>query len=394
MNMLRVRTGAILTVVGLLAGCGGGNGTPAVGGKSGSAGAMGLGGAGGLGGATGVAGAAGVGGAGGAVAAGGAAGGSAGTGVAGANGGAGGVTAVGGKGGAGGGSVGGSAGATVAAGGKGGGNGGATAAGGTTGAGGAGNSNKKWGIIIVEQTAQTLTLPAPIGTTSIIASGGQATFGFSAGSDSCPSTTSGDCQVFECAPTTTTTPTPPTYLMAGNVSITGLLTTPLALNWGGIGGTLTSYMSAALPSYLWTASRPATVTVSGSADVPAFTMDLTAPNPIAITSPVVSGTGVSGNTYAISKAGAFNVTWTGGVDGMVSVDLTTGTAQSAQVNIHCYVDASKGMVTIPATFMAKLGASGGFTSGVTSVADKNVGDWLMHFQASTVKDQGTATFTN
>jgi hypothetical protein len=391
MNIAQVRTGAILAVLGLLAGCGGGSSPAASGGKGGGhAGTTGVGGS--VGGATGLGGTTGAAGAqGGAPGLGGAAavGGSAGTGMAGANGGAGGTTAVGGKGGAAAGgttSAGGAGGSTTAAGGKGG-----AAAGGSNGAGGAGAANQKIGIIIVEETAQTLTLPAPVGTTTIIASGGQASFGFSSGGDNCPSTTAGDCQVFECAPTTTTTPT---QLKAGDVTITGLLTTPLPLKWGGISGTLTSYMSDAIASYLWTASRPATVTVTGSADVPAFTMGLTAPNPISITSPAVSGSGVSGNTYTISKAGALNVTWTGGVEGMVTVDLTTGTSASGQVNIHCALDASKGTVTIPANFMAKLGASGGFTAGVTSFADKNVGEWLMHFQASTVKDQGTATFTN
>src|SRR5437016_3576908 len=81
---------------------------------------------------------------------------------------------------------------------------------GGNGAGGAGSANKKIGIVIVEETAQTLTLPAPIGTMTIIASGGQASFGFSAGGDNCPSTTSGDCQVFECAPQATTNSPPPT----------------------------------------------------------------------------------------------------------------------------------------------------------------------------------------
>jgi hypothetical protein len=397
MNISRVRTGAILAVMGLLAGCGGGSSPAASGGKGGGhAGATGMGGA--VGGATGVGGTTGAAGAqggttglGGATALGGSAGGSAGSGVAGVSGGAGGGPATAGKGGTT--PAGGAGGSTPAAGGKGGAAAGGSA-GGANGAGGAGSANKKIGIIIVEETAQTLALPAPVGTTTIIASGGQASFGFTAGGDNCPSMTSGDCQVFECAPQPATTPTPVTQLKAGDVSITGLLTTPLALNWGGISGTLTSYMSAPIASYLWTASRPATVTVTGSADVPAFTMGLTAPNPIAITSPAVSGSEVSGNTYTISKAGALNVTWTGGVDGMVSVDLTTGTAASGQVNIHCSLDASSGMVTVPANFMAKLGASGGFTAGVTSFADKNVGDWLMHFQASTVKDNGAATFTN
>jgi hypothetical protein len=169
------------------------------------------------------------------------------------------------------------------------------------------------------------------------------------------------------------------------------LLSPVTLTYGT--PVATSYMSTPAASYLWTASRPATVTVTGSADVPAFTLGLTAPNPITLTTPL-STLGATGSTYSISKAGALNVVWTGGVEGTVTVDLTTGTAQTTMVTITCAVDASKGMVTIPATFMAKLGASGGFTAGVTSYADKTVGDWLMHFQASTLKDNGAATFSN
>jgi|GEM_PF-2286176 len=394
MSILRVRTGAVLTMLGLVAGCSGG-GTPGTGGKSASAGgANGLAGANGAGGTQGAAG--GNGGAGGAIAtggtaAGGAAGGSAG--AAGSTVGVGGTT-VGSAGGKGGSPLAGAGGSVVGAGGSLGGKGesNASGAGGTpSGAGGVGTRDKKVGIVIVSQSAIVLH-PAPAGAS--VASGAQASFSVSAGTtDDCPTTTSGDCQAVECAPMANPTSSTATQYQAGDVSITGLLQSPLVLTYG-ING-LKSYMSTPTMSYLWTASRLATVTVTGSANVPAFTLGLTAPTPVTLTAPL--GTpGTTGTTYTISKAGPLNVAWTGGVEGSVTVDLISGTTQTgrAQIQIHCSVDASKGMVTVPATFMTKLGASGFFTAGVTSIADKNVGDWLMYFQASTLMDSDSATFTN
>lgn len=40
-----------------------------------------------------------------------------------------------------------------------------------------------------------------------------------------------------------------------------------------------------------------------------------------------------------------------------------------------------------------LGETGSFSAGVTNVTVETVEDWTMQFQASTLKDVGTATFT-
>ncbi|HEX3697970.1 MAG TPA: hypothetical protein VH374_21530 [Polyangia bacterium] len=173
---------------------------------------------------------------------------------------------------------------------------------------------------------------------------------------------------------------------AGNVTVTGLaMDVPLTYH-----ATPGSYISAAYSGYLWTSSHPATVVVTGSADVPAFTLNVTAPNPISVTSPSAQ----SNSTYTISRGSALAVTWTGGVEGMVTVGVSSGTTATGQISISCSVDAATGAVTVPAPFMAKLGATGGFSAGVTNVTNKTIGDWLMHFQAGTSKDEGTATFTN
>jgi hypothetical protein len=219
-----------------------------------------------------------------------------------------------------------------------------------------------------------------------VAGGVGADFGLVTGKTSCTSTTSGDCQLYQCGPSTNPTPQ---LLSAGNITVTGLAADITVMPAAGINGP--TYLSAPYSGFLWTSSRPTTLTVAGSADVPAFTLSSTAPNPISVTAPVAQ-TGSTGLTYAISRGAALAVTWTGGIDGNVTASLTSGTAPS-QVEIICVAAASKGTVTVPASFMSMLGNSGGFSAGVATFVTKNVGDWLMEFEASTIKDEGQATYT-
>jgi hypothetical protein len=241
----------------------------------------------------------------------------------------------------------------------------------------------KIGVIALSETSQTIP-----GLGAIVASGAQATFGFQAGTSACTSTTKGDCQLFVC-PTSSNPTTTPTFLQAGTVTVTGLaMDVPLTLKQGTTGAT---YMSASYSSYLWTSSRAATVEVTGSADVPAFTMNLTAPSPITVTSPLPSST----MTYTISRSSDVVVTWSGGVDGTAQVNLSSNSSGATQsLSITCSVDASKGTVTVPASLMSGFASSGGFVAAVYNSATKNVGDWLMEFQATQQTGAGTVTFTN
>jgi hypothetical protein len=176
---------------------------------------------------------------------------------------------------------------------------------------------------------------------------------------------------------------------AGTVSVTGLaMAVPLNLMQVAAGPT---YMSASYSSYLWTSSPTATLVVSGSADVPAFTMNLTAPSPIAITSPLLG----SAMTYTLSRSTDLVVTWTGGVEGTAQVTLQSeGSGATQALSIQCNVAAAKGTLTVPASLMSGFTGSGSFVAGAFNSAIKSVGDWQMSFQAMHQAALGTANFTN
>jgi hypothetical protein len=76
------------------------------------------------------------------------------------------------------------------------------------------------------------------------------------------------------------------------------------------------------------------------------------------------------------------------------VSLGSDASASSPVSISCTVSAAAGRLTVPASFLSKMGSSGSFSAGVNNYTTKNVGDWLMEFQASDLRAQGTMTFTN
>jgi hypothetical protein len=244
-------------------------------------------------------------------------------------------------------------------------------------------SSGKIGVVILTQSVQTLPV---VGT--FVASGGVAQFGFKSGSSSCTPTTQGACQLYTCTTTSDDNVDPATLVQAGDVTIKGLGADLVLPYMSAQSGYFTSSQG-----YLWTSSKAATVTVSGSAQVPAFSLGVTTPNPITVTSPVAQ-IGSTGATYTISRSGDLAVTWTGGVNGTVNVTLSSSDAPAGSASISCMVDASAGAVTVPGAFMSQLGTTGGFVAGVTSYTSDNVGDWLMLFEASSSSAQGVATFTN
>jgi len=385
-----------LALLGLAAGCGssnGGNGAlTGGGGHGGGAGAVGAAG-GAAGGASGA-----VGGAGGAVAGGGGAGGA-------ITGGGGATGLGGGSAGAAGGApaAGGAAGASVASGGAGGGvtGQGGTAAGGTTassggaggaslGAGGTGGTASgtpaKVAIVIASESTVKADYGLGQGVTTTMAGEGAATFTqtTSPSTNNCPGTTVGPCQVYlNCMASSATT----TVLDGGTVTISGLTGGPLTL--ARISASAGYY---SISSYLWTTPTLATVTVGGTADVPAYTMSVTTPSPITLTAPTSTTYNAAGPIFSVSRTADLVVTWTGGTNGQVSVDLesTSPAAEAA-----CTADASAGTLTIPASILANFGGTTGMGVGVTTVTTKNTGDWLMEFEAQQTPISGsTITFTN
>ena len=63
--------------------------------------------------------------------------------------------------------------------------------------------------------------------------------------------------------------------------------------------------------------------------------------------------------------------------------------------IYCTADASKGTLSVPAAFMKRLtGTPMNFDVSVGDTAWKTVGEWMMSFSASAIRNPGTVTFTD
>jgi hypothetical protein len=142
---------------------------------------------------------------------------------------------------------------------------------------------------------------------------------------------------------------------------------------------------------LWNSSHPVTVAVTGSTDVPAFTIDLVAPHPITLTAPPKQS-----SDYTFSRSTDMVVQWTGGVEGTVDVELSSQNSAGTQVVLeaYCSVAASKGTATVPATLLSKLPASVSISITVINTASKDVGDWSMTFGAAMPALDTTATLSN
>jgi hypothetical protein len=138
---------------------------------------------------------------------------------------------------------------------------------------------------------------------------------------------------------------------------------------------------------MWTESEDVTLTVEGSADVPAFSMPLTLPSPITLTSPV------AGDVLSISKAAGFTATWTGGAEGTVQVSLSSSSTD-ASYSVSCGVDASTGELEIEPDLLADLGAEASVTVGLFTAEIESVEDWTMVFEALDTRYTQTATVTD
>lgn len=246
-------------------------------------------------------------------------------------------------------------------------------------------STQKLGSVIVQEASMSISVAGS--SMTIISSTAVGAFGYTA--SECPaSATVGDCKLFEC-PSSGTSPTL-SYLNAGAVTITGFAS-DLSLSFPAANNT---YMSTPYADWLWTSSRPITLNVTGSADVPAYSLSLTAPNPIVVTSPLPQGVSSSGLlSYTHSRASNLVITWTGGVEGTTSVTLTSEST-TAPALVVCEASATTGTLSVPAAFLAKLSGTAQLTVSVGSLAWKTVGDWTMGFQAAFSKDPGMVTFTD
>lgn len=244
-----------------------------------------------------------------------------------------------------------------------------------------GSSWSKLGTVSMQQASVYMSVAGQ--SMTLLTASAVAAFGLVDGSSVCEKTTLGDCEFSVCP--TTDAGQAGDYLSAGTVTITGLDSAlPLASRTANA-----AYMSSVFSNYLWTTSRPVTVTVTGSPDVPAFTMDTVAPHPIVVTAPIPTPSSPLVD-YSISRATDLAVTWTGGVEGKVIV-----TMGNVSGSLTCTVDATKGTLSVPSALMKKItGTPVNFDVIVHNTAFKAVGEWMMSFGGRTEYNPGTVTFTN
>ena len=252
-----------------------------------------------------------------------------------------------------------------------------------------GSAPQKLGVVILAESSVTMNV-AGLGIMNVISSSATAAFGVTEGASTCETTTSGDCQFMKCSSTSSSAAA--NYLAAGTVTINGLAS-PVSLTLQSSNAYLSTTPYA---TYLWTSSRPLTVVVSGSSDVPAFSLAVTAPNPISLTSPPAQGYASNGfPSYPVSRATDLLVKWTGGIEGTVSVGFSSSdntVNQTTQIN--CSVAASKGTLVVPAAFLAKLSSSADFTVSQNNLTWSTVGDWMMEFSTTIVAAPGVAAFSD
>lgn len=245
---------------------------------------------------------------------------------------------------------------------------------------------QKFGSVILSESSVSMSVAGM--SMTVVSASAVAAFHIDHGNSCVPSITLGGCEYYDCSASQASVTRD--YVFAGTVSIGGLDTAmPLSFN-----SDTKLYMSSAYASYLWTSSRPVTLTVTGSTDIPAFTLATTAPNPIVVTSPLPDGSASTLMAYSASRATDLVVTWSGAVDGEVMVTLGGGSEAEASKQIVCTVGATKGTLSVPASLLRKLGGTTNFGVTVRSLVWKTVGDWVMGFEAYAQRDPGTITFTD
>ena len=157
----------------------------------------------------------------------------------------------------------------------------------------------------------------------------------------CTASTVAGCLLLDCPPADMATATQ--FANVGTIHVTtSLVDVVLSPLLDG------SYQARTSNGPLWpTEGAPVAITGSGG-NFAAFTTTLNGPSAATIVDPLTS----SGLT--LSRSADFNVSWTGGTTGLVTVGLTVGNQQ-----LECAYGVSGGSGVVPAAALAKLSAGTG-----------------------------------
>lgn len=208
----------------------------------------------------------------------------------------------------------------------------------------------------------------------------------------CEVTTEGSCSLSVCdfsgqepapeQPSSTTK-----AVSAGDVTITGL-SEEVVLSSDDMG----SYTPASAMARYWEGGETVVASAPGSDEVPAFSVELTAPSAVSLTAPELDPLG---SPLSVSRAEPFEVAWTDGADGTITVMLTDA-ANDEELSrmITCIVPTSEGGVTIHDSLLADFGDEGAISASISATGNTTVEDWSLSISASATLAAGSVEFTD
>jgi hypothetical protein len=203
-------------------------------------------------------------------------------------------------------------------------------------------------------------------TTTVRTGTASATFAMRTGAASCTEQTLGACTLTTCSGQAQ----PATNLSAGTITVTGaaipITLTPKADK------TYETVLSMTQPLFM----GDETLAASGTgADVPAFSVSVTAPSRPTLTAPAMPA---SGSMLPINRAQAFHATWMNRSPAG-KVYLYFSGPQGSGVSMSCGFDSTALGADVPASTLAMLPAGAGtFSAGVVSSSTTDVGEWRIY----------------
>jgi hypothetical protein len=181
----------------------------------------------------------------------------------------------------------------------------------------------------------------------------------------CPTIQVGACEIKQCG---LEEPTGRTRVQAGKVDISGF--DPIvALDWT---QEYEGYKSAPLAGVLWTEPTPALLTVSGSTDVPGFSIQLSLPTRATLTMPLYEEGAIVDANQTVE------VEWDNGIEGFVWVSFAPAAFPDSDA-VVCKADAAAGFLTVDPVALAGLRGNVQYLVRQQLAEVKLVDDWRMVF---------------
>lgn len=170
---------------------------------------------------------------------------------------------------------------------------------------------------------------------------------------------------------------------AGDVTIDGLAQ-ELVLSSEASG----NYTPVTGMTALWEGGETVTASAPGSADVPEFSLEVSAPSDVSLTAPELDLL----TPLAVSRSADLEFTWSEGEDGTVTVMISESMGDDVSRSISCSVAATEGSVSVDASLLEDFTGQGALSAVITAAGQTTVDDWAISISASSSLASGLVEF--